>query len=173
MNPINQVLEFVIRHYPVSVYPKVLEIAAGSGRLSRLLAHKGYQVTAMDPELVIDRYAPYEQDLNPFDESTNISEYDLGIAVHPCDIHEIIIRQFQNSGKGLFLIPCVTYACHSASVSQFDNNDEWLQYLGQYGLNQTELFDETAPHYIQPFSHAFYRFGDQVPVRITPYCKKK
>ena len=155
MNPINQVLEFVIRHYPVSVYPRVLEIAAGSGRLSRLLAHKGYQVTAMDPELVIDRYAPYEQDL------------------HPCDIHEIIIQQFQNSGKGLFLIPCVTYACHSASVSQFDNNDDWLDYLGQYGLNQTELFDETAPHYIQPFSHAFYRFGDQVPVRIMPYGKKK
>ena len=103
----------------------------------------------------------------------DISSYDLGIATHPCDIHEIIIQQFQNSGKGLFLIPCVTYACHSASVSRFDNNDEWLQYLEQYGLNQTELFDKAVPHYIQPFSHVFYQYGDQVPVRIIPCCKKR
>lgn len=173
MNPINQVLEFVVRHYPVSVYPRVLEIAAGSGRLSRLLAHKGYQVTAMDPELVIDRFAPYEQDLNCFDESTDISSYDLGIAVHPCDIHETIIERFQDSGKGLFLIPCILDACPSPSLSKFNNNDEWLQHLEQYGLNQAELFDKNAPHYIQPFRHAFYRFGEHVPVHIMPCCKKR
>ncbi len=169
MNPINQVLEFVVRHYPVSVYPRVLEIAAGSGRLSCLLAHRGYQVTAMDPNLKVEKDVGYSQMVTEFNESTDISQYDLGIAIHPCDIHELLIKKFEDQNKALFLLPCVTFACDSYSLSKYKDNDEWLQYLEQYGskLKKVELLEGTVPYYLQPFCHAFYSLGSVDHVHMT------
>ena len=54
-NPIDVVLDFIVKNYPVSEYPRILEIASGSGNLSSRLADLSYQVTAMDPRT---RYNP-------------------------------------------------------------------------------------------------------------------
>ena len=51
LHPIDVILDFIISNYSIENYPKILEIAAGSGNLSNYLSSFGFQVTAMDPRL--------------------------------------------------------------------------------------------------------------------------
>ena len=101
-NPIDVVLDFIVQNYPVSEYPRILEIAAGSGNFSSKLADLSYQVTAMDPRTRYNPNLSYDVITEPFYQYTNISDYDLGIAIHPCGIHKDIIQNFKLNEKALF-----------------------------------------------------------------------
>ena len=120
-NPIDVVLDFIVKNYPVGEYPRILEIAAGSGNFSSKLADFSYQVTAMDP---IIRYNPnlnYDVIAESFYQYTDILDYDLGIAIHPCGIHNDIIQNFKLNEKALFLIPCYVLTCDNSELASYQN----------------------------------------------------
>ena len=71
-NPIDVVLDFIVQNYPVSEYPKILEIAAGNGNLSSKLANLSYKVTAMDPRTRYNPNLNYEGIAEPFCQYTDI-----------------------------------------------------------------------------------------------------
>ena len=128
-NPIDVVLDFIVQNYPVSEYPRILEIAAGSGNLSSKLANLSYQVTAMDPRTRYNPNLNYDVITEPFYQYTDISDYDLGIAVHPCGIHEDIIQNFKLNEKALFLIPCYVLTCDNIELTSYKSEDAWLKHL--------------------------------------------
>ena len=159
INPINHILKFITDNYPVSIYPRILEIAAGNGNLSLKLASLGYKVTAIDPKLNTtfnDRYRV----LNDFFSSdTDISDYDLGIAIHPCGIHEDIIENFKINDKALFLMPCYKITCESSEFNTYKDNEEWLKYLETLNpkMMRKDFFGNSNNNLIaRSFSNAFY-----------------
>lgn len=128
-NPIDVVLDFIVENYPVSEYPKILEIAAGNGNLSSKLANLSYEVTAMDPRTRYNPNINYDVIAESFYQYTDISDYDLGIAIHPCGIHKDIIQNFKLNDKALFLIPCYVLTCNNSELISYENEDVWLEYL--------------------------------------------
>lgn len=128
-NPFDSIFDFIIENYPVEDYPKILEIAAGNGDFSCRLAEYGYQVTAMDPKISLKKDIKYQVKNDLFHENTDISSYDLGIAIHPCGIHKQIIRNFELNQKALFLMPCYNLTCGSSEFFSYEDNGEWLEYL--------------------------------------------
>ena len=159
INPINRVLNFITENYPVNVYPKILEIAAGNGNLSLKLASLGYQVTAMEPKLDKTFSDNYRVLADFFSSDTDISDYDLGIAIHPCGIHEDIIQNFKVNDKALFLMPCYKITCESNEFNTYINNDEWLNYLETLNpkMKKLEFFDKSNNDLTaRSFSNAFY-----------------
>ena len=128
-NPIDVVLDFIVKNYPVNEYPRILEIASGSGNLSSRLADLSYQVTAMDPRTRYNPNLNYDVIAEPFCSYTDISDYDLGISIHPCGIHKDIIQNFQMNEKALFLIPCCVLTCDNSELTPYKNEGEWLRHL--------------------------------------------
>lgn len=154
VNPIDTILEFITEMFPVEEYPKVLEIASGSGKFADFLAEKGYQVTAMDPRLEYRDDASYEQLAECFNEYTDISSYDLGIAIHPCGIHKAIINNFSYNEKALFLMPCCTFSCKNPELSYYNKNQSWLRRLEKLNpkMKRKVFFDDP----FNSFGNAFY-----------------
>jgi len=88
--------EYVTTLFPVEQYKNLLEVGAGStARLSGLLSEKGYQMTAMDPQLAPGRVKSEQvrcrSDFFIFGRS-EIDAYDAVIAQEPCEATEHIIR---------------------------------------------------------------------------------
>ena len=159
VNPIDVIFDFIVETYPVCDYPRVLEIAAGNGNFSQRLADYGYQVTAMDPKIKLNKDSNYNMLQEYFDEDTNISDYDLGIAIHPCGIHKDIISNFKINEKAMFLMPCFKLTCDDRELCRYGQNDEWLDYLGT--LNPKMIKKEFFKNICfdlnrQSFSNAFY-----------------
>lgn len=158
-NPVEIILDFIIDTFPIKEYPRILEIAAGDGNLSQLLSNCGYQVTAMDPKINCKKNINYNVLSMFFHEHTDISAYDLGIAIHPCGIHKDIIKNFMINEKVLFLIPCCTFSCDNKELMPYRNNQNWLNYLEAlnpkmkkkvfFGKNNSGLL-------VNSFSNAFY-----------------
>lgn len=158
-NPVNRVLEFISETYPVQVYPRVLEIAAGNGNFSKLLSELGYQVTAIDPRLSkIDDDSKYTKITDYFTMDTDISNYDLGIALHPFGIHQSIIKNFKLNDKALFMIPCVNM-CGDYEHHDFLDEDSWLDFLvnNDTKLKRAELFEETPTINHKAYNYAIYK----------------
>lgn len=160
-NPIDVVLDFIVQNYPVSEYPRILEIAAGSGNLSSKLADLSYQVTAMDPRTRYNPNLNYDVITEPFYQYTDISNYDLGIAVHPCGIHEDIIQNFKLNEKALFLIPCYVLTCDNIELTSYKSEDAWLEHLEALNpkMKRKKFFasENTQPDYLlASYQNAFY-----------------
>lgn len=154
VNYIENILNFIVETYPVKDYPKVLEIAAGNGKFANYLAEKGYRVTAMDPRLEHKDDVNYEELTESFTEYTDISSYDLGIAIHPCGIHKAIINNFCYNEKALFLIPCCTFSCGNPELSYYGKNQNWLRRLEKLNPKmKKKIFSDEA---FDSFGNAFY-----------------
>lgn len=159
INPIDSIFDFIISTYPVEEYPRVLEIAAGNGNFSQRLADYGYQVTAMDPKIKLNKDANYNMLQEYFDENTDISDYDLGIAIHPCGIHKDIISNFKINEKAMFLMPCFNLTCDDRELGIYGQNNEWLYYLESLNpkMKKKEFFKNVCFDLNrQSFSNAFY-----------------
>ena len=149
VNPINIMLEFIIKNYPASVYPKVLEVAAGRGKLSERLSDVGYDVTIIDPETKKDDLPKNINVKNYYFElDTDISEFDLGIAVFPHSVHENFIRNFTLNEKSFLIVP-----------SKFDLNgeniycnsaEEWNDFLYRLNpnMNSIDMFKDSNVSFI-------------------------
>lgn len=85
---------------PQAKYQKLLEVGCGrTAGLSKLLAAKGYEMTAMDPQLIpesVEKYQEYHincvKDAFIFGK-TDITAFDAVVAQEPCDAAEHIIRE--------------------------------------------------------------------------------
>lgn len=160
-NPIDVVLDFIVQNYPVSEYPRILEIAAGSGNFSSKLADLSYQVTAMDPRTRYNPNLSYDVITEPFYQYTDISDYDLGIAIHPCGIHKDIIQNFKLNEKALFLIPCYILTCDNRELTSYKNEDAWLEHLEAFNpkMKRKKFFaSENTEHdfLLASYQNAFY-----------------
>ena len=159
INPIDHILDFIVTNYPVSEYKNILEIAAGSGILSSKLSSLGYQVTAMDPKINTISNGNYQILSESFTEKTDISNYDLGIAIHPCGIHKDIIKNFTINEKALFLMPCYKITCDNSELIGYKDNEEWLDYLEKLNpkMKRKDFFDKNSSNIlVKSFTSAFY-----------------
>ena len=159
VNPIDVIFDFIIYTYPVCDYPRVLEIAAGNGNFSDRLAKHGYKVTAMDPKMKYKEGLSYDVIKEPFSHDTDISFYDLGIAIHPCGIHKDIISNFKVNEKAMFLMPCFKLTCDDRELGIYGQNNEWLYYLESLNpkMKKKDFFKNVCFDLNrQSFSNAFY-----------------
>lgn len=161
ISPIDTVLDFIVNTYPAKEYPRVLEIAAGSGNFAGRLADFGYQVTAMDPKLNFKSSINYEVLNELFTDSTDISDYDLGIAIHPCGIHKDIISNFRINEKAFFLIPCHMTTCDDRELAFYEDESSWLNYLESLNpkMKKKILFntnDTSFDYLLSSYSNTFY-----------------
>lgn len=158
-NPVDTVLKFVCNKYPVQLYPRVLEIAAGNGNFSKLLVGCGYQVTAIDPRLSkVNDNGGYTKIADYFTDDTDISSYDLGVALHPYGIHKSIIKHFMVADKSLFMIPCVKI-CDDYEHHDFPDEESWFNFLlaNDEKLKQIQLFSDTPTINHKAYNYAIYK----------------
>lgn len=162
VNPINYLVSFIQENYPVELYPKILEVASGSGNLAIKLSRCGYQVTAMDPNTsskMLPKNIEVKREL--FDENTLVSDYDLGIAVFPCGSSEKFIRNFVLNEKSFLLLPCVPNSCLlSSEFSDYSNVEEWISYLKKidYRIKRESLFakEQVITRELDAFKNILY-----------------
>lgn len=162
VNPINYLVSFINEIYPIELYPKILEVASGSGNLSIKLSQCGYNVTAMDP-VTAKKILPKGIDVKDemFDEYTSISDFDVGIAVFPCNTSEKFVKNFVLHEKSFLLLPCIPNSCsNSMEFSEYSNIEEWISYLMGFhsDIRRKDLFDgdEILTRGLDSFKNVLY-----------------
>ncbi|MDR0850036.1 MAG: hypothetical protein LBN07_00950 [Christensenellaceae bacterium] len=127
--------------YPAERFLRVLEIGAGKQcLLSKTLVKKGYYVTSMDPQILIDENRAAKKgfivtkdyfrcdEFSPDSIGTDISSYDLIVAQQPCGATEHIIRQCLKNNKPFEIKLCGDAHPH-LSGEEDDTLEEWYNYL--------------------------------------------
>jgi len=91
-------------------YAKVLEVGCGrTGRLSRILSTKGFEMTAIDPKLEVQSDANIEFIKGKFNyKEIDLTKYDYVIAQEPCDATEHIVRACIAQNKPFIVSLCAT-----------------------------------------------------------------
>ncbi len=88
--------EYVKKRFPKEQFPRLLEVGCGKqARLSKLLVENGYEMTAMDPFILLPerQIAGLLCISESFDyRTTDVSGVDAVIAQEPCEAAEHIIR---------------------------------------------------------------------------------
>lgn len=123
--------EYVEQGLKVERSASVLEVGGGrTGRLSRILAGKGYHMTCMDPKLEGEgepgsvRFVKEAFDYR----STSLADYDWVIAQEPCDATEHIIRACLEQEVPFFVALCgVPHRLISGEMPE--DVWEWYEYL--------------------------------------------
>lgn len=143
--------ERVEKIFPLEKYPRLLEVGAGkNARLSKLLAQKGYQMTAIDPKLT--EHSDFEnlelQKGSFFFDKNDISSYDAIIAQEPCEATEHIIRACIKQEKDFFISLCGTP--HTLINGETPETVfDWYQYLEELSGDRSFLFQmDLIPNYI-------------------------
>lgn len=112
--------DFIEKMFPLEHGKKMLEAGAGrTARLSRLLAEKGYQMTAMDPLLEVGGAPDAEADQDKaagarveriqaaFDYRTvDLTGFDCVVAQEPCEATEHVIRAATGQGVPFIMVLC-------------------------------------------------------------------
>ncbi len=152
-NPLDILYSFIVKTYPVEEYPRVLEVAAGSGSFSRKLDESGYQVTIMDPRTKKDSL-PGTIDVKQecFGIDTDISVFDFGVSIYPEGVHESFIKNFTINEKPFFILPCLYNA--NGEKYNFSSNNDWLKYLMSLNKNMetANLYNDLNNHSLIPDS---------------------
>ncbi len=109
---------------------KILEVGGGrTGRLSRFLGEKGFQVTCIDPKIEMTnakgvKFIKAKFDYRKFD----LSEYDYVVAQEPCEATEHIVRACINQEKPFIMSLCgVPHKLISGATPKDER--EWYNYL--------------------------------------------
>lgn len=121
--------DFIQKNYPHC--NKVLDVAGGQGGLTIELIKRGYQVTVIDPKIKI-KGNKIEKIKKYFDDSINISDYDLIIGMHPDGATEYIIKNAIKYNKKFAVVPCCVFPINKKL--QF-NYYQWIEYLKKYSNN--------------------------------------
>lgn len=120
----------LIRKYIVDKNTSIVDICCGqSAVLSQYLYDDGYKnITAID-RVVDKEYLSIEYQNNikfikeNYDRNTDISDYDWALAIHPCNLTELIINMFKAQNKGVILAPC------EVPNNFCKRRIEWIDYL--------------------------------------------
>ena len=113
-------------------YPgaRILEVGGGrTGRLSRFLREKGFQVTCIDPKIEITSVKGIRVIKDKFDyRNFDISEYDYVIAQEPCEATEHVVRACINQETPFIMSLCGVP--HKLICGKTPRNEkEWYDYL--------------------------------------------
>lgn len=121
--------KYIKRRYKSFRGKKVLEVGCGrTARLSSLLS-RHFKMTAIDPQVESDNAPKRVQIIQDFfTEDTDISEYDLVIALEPCDATEHIIRACLKAHKPFIVVLCGIAHQRIDGVMPSDVS-EWYNYL--------------------------------------------
>lgn len=108
---------------------KILEVGGGrTGRLSRMLAKKGFDMTCIDPKLEFEgneiKCIREKFDYKKFD----LTSYDYVIAQEPCEATEHIVRACIAQDIPFFIILCGT-SHRLISGKKPKTAREWYEYL--------------------------------------------
>lgn len=118
----------------------ILEVGGGRlGRLSVLLAERGYRMTCMDPRLEIESRPSVKAVKEAFDYRTvSLDGYDLVIGEEPCEAAEHIVRAGLEQK-----IPFIVALCGTPhkliSGEQPKDIWEWYDYLNHIDCGRTEM----------------------------------
>lgn len=131
---------YIMALMPSDGKQKLLEVGGGrNGRLSLLLAERGYDMTCMDPQLELDHSAGIGVIKEPFDyRCVDLSGYDFVVAQEPCEATEHVVRACAKQR-----IPFVMLLCGSPhpllSGEMPEDVYEWYRYLQEIDSEYTEF----------------------------------
>ena len=144
--------EFISKKLSKNKGAKILEIGGGrTGRLSRFLAEKGFQMTCVDPQLIMTDSCNIKYIKEKFDyEDFDISMYDYVIAQEPCEAAEHVVRACINQNKPFMMILCgVPHKLISGQMPKDIN--EWYDYLVNVASDKIKLcYIELDPFFKTP-----------------------
>ena len=132
--------EFISEKLSKNKGAKILEVGGGrTGRLSRFLAEKGFQMTCVDPQLIMTDSCDIKYIKEKFDyENFDISMYDYVIAQEPCEAAEHVVRACINQNKPFMMILCgVPHKLISGQMPKDIN--EWYDYLVNIASDKIKL----------------------------------
>lgn len=136
--------EYVEKILPLEKYQELLDVGCGrTAGLSKLLAAKGYRMTAMDPQIIPE--SVITSDINCIKdefafEKTDITKYDAIVAQEPCDATEHIIRECVANRKNFVISLCgAPHRLLSGKMPQ--DVFVWYHYLEEIGGKNCVLID--------------------------------
>lgn len=128
--------EYVKEIFSNTSYKKLLEVGCGRrAGLSRLLLAEGYEMTAMDPQVILESVEG--QNINCIKESfvfgqTDITEFDGIVAQEPCEATEHIIRECVDKKKDFIISLCgVAHPLMNGEMPE--DVWAWYDYLEEIG----------------------------------------
>jgi len=119
---------------------KALEVGGGrTGRLSRILSEKGFQMTCIDPKIELSSCNGVEFIKGKFDyRKFDITAYDYVVAQEPCDATEHVVRACINQNRPFMMSLCgVPHKLISGGTPK--DEKEWYDYLLSISRGQMKL----------------------------------
>ncbi|MDO5410581.1 MAG: hypothetical protein Q4F21_09040 [Lachnospiraceae bacterium] len=130
--------EYIDQVLPIEKSQSVLEVGGGRiGRVSRMLAGRGYQMTCMDPKLEVSdgernrercagRFRAVKESFDYC--KTSLAGYDWVVAQEPCDATEHVIRACLEQNVPFFMTLCgVPHRLLSGEMPE--SVWDWYRYL--------------------------------------------
>ena len=121
---------FIAKKLSKHTEAKILEVGGGrTGRLSRFLGEKGFNVTCIDPKIEVTSAKGVEFIKGKFDyRKFDLSGYDYVVAQEPCEATEHVVRACINQGKPFIMALCgVPHKLISGGTPK--DEKEWYNYL--------------------------------------------
>ena len=119
---------------------KILEVGGGrTGRLSRFLSKKGFQMTCIDPKMELTSGNGVEFIKGKFDyRKFDITAYDYVVAQEPCEATEHVVRACINQNKPFMMALCgVPHKLISGGTPK--DEKEWYDYLLNISRGEMKL----------------------------------
>lgn len=119
---------------------KVLEVGGGrTGRLSRILSEKGFQMTCIDPKIELTTGNGIEFIKGKFDyHKFDLTAYDYVVAQEPCEATEHVVRACINQNKPFMMSLCgVPHKLISGGTPK--DEKEWYDYLLNISRGEMKL----------------------------------
>lgn len=118
----------------------ILEVGGGRyGRLSAILAERGYRMTCMDPKLEQEDGLSVHAVREAFHHrTTSLDGYDLVIGQEPCEAAEHIVRACLEQKVPFIVVLCGTPHI-LISGEQPEDVWQWYHYLGEIDRERTEM----------------------------------
>lgn len=132
--------KYIENKLPKNNKAKILEVGCGrTGRLSRILGKKGFNITGIDPKVEILSLTNIKFIKEEFKYDTfNLSEYDFVIAQEPCDATEHIVKACVN-----YKVPFIMSLCgvpHKLISGDLPEDEkEWYEYLINISKEELKL----------------------------------
>lgn len=132
--------EFLTKKLPTGAGIKILEVGCGrTGRVSRILGEKGFDITGIDPKVEMISSANVKFIKDKFDyKKIDLSQYNFVIAQEPCDATEHVVRACVKQRVPFIMSLCgVPHKLMSGRMPR--NEKQWYEYLVNISKEELKL----------------------------------